>query len=66
MAYADYNDWMDMTEEMLSSMVMAVKGTYKIDIHPNPKAPEEVRTIDFTPPWRRIPMLEGLEKELGI
>lgn len=29
-AYADYNDLMDMTEDMLSKMVYSVHGTYKI------------------------------------
>lgn len=64
MAYADFEDWMAMTEEMLSSMVLALKGSYKITVHPNPKSPEEERVIDFTPPWRRLPMMDGLEKEL--
>jgi lysyl-tRNA synthetase class 2 len=66
MAYADFNDWMAMTEEMLSSMALAVKGSYKFSIHPNPKDPSEAREIDFTPPWRRLPMMEGLAQELGV
>jgi lysyl-tRNA synthetase class 2 len=34
-AYADYNDLMDMTEDMLSKMVYSIHGSYKIQYHPN-------------------------------
>ena len=30
MAYADYNDLMELTEEFLSSLVMKLTGSYKI------------------------------------
>lgn len=63
-AYADYNDLMDMTEELVSGMVRDLKGSYKIQYHANgpDQAPVE---IDFTPPWRRISMVKGLEEALG-
>jgi lysyl-tRNA synthetase, class II len=32
-AYADYNDLMRVTEEMISGIVMAIKGSYKVIIH---------------------------------
>ncbi|KAG2497954.1 hypothetical protein HYH03_004216 [Edaphochlamys debaryana] len=62
-AYADYKDLLDMTEQMLSQMVYDIKGSYKIQYHPDgpEKAPIE---IDFTPPWRRISMVSGLEEAL--
>lgn len=67
MAYADFNDLMDLTEDMLSSMVKELTGSYVIHFHPDPENhPEQVLDIDFSPPWRRIPMMEGLEKELGV
>jgi lysyl-tRNA synthetase class 2 len=47
-AYADYEDLMDMTEEMISGMVMEITGGYKIRYQPKPNT-EEVE-IDFTPP----------------
>ena len=28
--YADYNDLMDMTEEMVSGMALAITGSYKV------------------------------------
>ena len=64
-AYADYNDLMNETELMLSEIVFALKGSYKIQYHaegPDHPAIE----IDFTRPWRRIPMIAGLEEVLGI
>lgn len=92
MAYADYYDIMNLTEEMLSQMVYQINGSYKVCsnlppirrihssicslipslicvpsqvvYHPDGKdnTPKE---IDFTPPFKRIPMLDGL-KEAGI
>ena len=32
-AYADYYDVMDLTEELVSSLVKAVKGSYKVQYH---------------------------------
>jgi lysyl-tRNA synthetase class 2 len=66
-AYADYHDLMDMTEDMLSKMVFAIHGSYKIPYHPNGKQDKEnVIEIDFTPPFKRIPMMKGLEEELKM
>jgi len=63
-AYADYNDLLDMTEQMISQMVLEIKGSYKISYHAN--GPDEAPVeIDFTPPWRRISMLSDLEACLG-
>jgi hypothetical protein len=64
-AYADYNDLMDMTEHMISEMVKEIKGSYKISYHANGPDAEPVE-IDFTPPWRRISMIEELEKVLHV
>ena len=62
-AYADYNDLMEMCEEMVSGMVKSIKGDYKIKYSPKPGAPEV--EIDFTPPFKRIPMMEGLEEKMN-
>ncbi|KFK25043.1 hypothetical protein AALP_AA8G059200 [Arabis alpina] len=61
MAYADYNDLMDMTEGLLSGMVKELTGGYKIKYHANGYDKEPIE-IDFTPPFRRIDMVEDLEK----
>lgn len=63
-AYADYNDLMDMTEEMVSGMVKDITGGYKIMYSPKPGA-DEVE-IDFTPPFKRISMMDGLEEKMGV
>ena len=49
-AYADYNDLLSMTEEMVSAMVLELKGSYKIQYHANGHDKDPVE-IDFTPPW---------------
>lgn len=65
MAYADYNDLIEITEQMISGMVKAIHGTYKIKYHPEgPEGPEE--EIDFTPPFRRVNMIKTLEEKLNV
>lgn len=54
---------MKITEEMVSGMVLEICGSYKIKYHLNPG--EEPVEVDFTPPFRRISMIDGLEEELG-
>lgn len=63
-AYADYEDLMDMTEEMLSGMVKEITGGYKIKYSPKPGAPEV--EIDFSPPFKRISMMDGLEEAMNV
>lgn len=48
---------------MISGMVLEITGGYVI-----PYAADEGGEpvmIDFSPPWRRISMIEGLEKATG-
>ena len=77
MAYADYNDLMKMTEEMLSGMVLKFTGGYQIKYHPEGKDEIDKKTgkkltnkpewiIDFKPPFKRIDMIKELEKELKV
>merc|ERR1712003_571041 len=60
MAYADYNDLMEIAEEMLSGMAKAITGSYKVEF--TPMGAEEPIIMDFTPPFRRIPMIPTLEE----
>ena len=77
MAYADYNDLMTLTEELLSGMVLKLCGDYVIKYHPEGKDEIDKKTgkkltnkpewtIDFKPPFKRIEMIPELEKELGV
>lgn len=63
-AYLDYEDLMVMIEELLSGLVHSLFGKYKIEYHPNGRENEEVMEIDFTPPFRRVDMIEELERVL--
>ncbi|KAJ6993878.1 hypothetical protein NC653_016872 [Populus alba x Populus x berolinensis] len=65
MAYADYNDLMELTEKMLSGMVKELTGGYKIKYHANGLDKDPIE-IDFTPPFRRIDMIEELEKMANL
>ena len=62
MAYVDYEDLMNMCEEMMSGLVKDITGGYKIKYSPKPGQPEV--EIDFTPPFKRVPMMEGLEEAM--
>jgi lysyl-tRNA synthetase class 2 len=71
MAYADYADLMTITEEMIRGMVKAITGSYQLKYNPaggyDPEAPaDKVITVDFEPPFLRIPMIKGLEDELKV
>ena len=48
---------------MFSKMVHSIHGTYKIMHTPDKGEPYE---IDFSPPFRRLPMMKGLEEHLKI
>lgn len=65
MAYADADDLMKITEDLLSGCVKAVTGSYKVQLHPEgPDGP--VWEADFTPPFKRFYMFPELEKILKV
>jgi lysyl-tRNA synthetase class 2 len=57
-AFADYEDMMRVTEELLVHVVRAVHGSLSLTYGD--------RTIDFTPPWRRLSVLEAAAEGLGL
>ncbi|CAL9730339.1 lysine--tRNA ligase, mitochondrial [Monosporozyma unispora] len=65
-AYADVYDLMDMTELLFSEMVKEICGSYIIKYHPNPQDPTEELELNFTRPWKRINMIEELEKVFDV
>ncbi|CAJ1335833.1 unnamed protein product [Effrenium voratum] len=64
MAFADYQELMNMTEELVSNMVLQLTGDYTIQYHP--QGPEKAAVeIDFKPPWPRISMVDEIERLTG-
>ena len=57
-AYADYNDIMELVEEMIAFIAQEVKGSQCIVY--------QGTEIDLTPPWTRIPLLEAIAESTGI
>lgn len=66
MAYADYNDLMEITEELLSGMVQEIHGSYQVTYHPVEGELENEFQVDWTPPFRRVHMIPELEKQLKV
>lgn len=57
-AYADFNDMMDLFEDLLSSAAQKILGTYQVQW--------QGEDIDLTPGWPRMPMHEAVKKYCGI
>ncbi|MGQ9475717.1 MAG: lysine--tRNA ligase [Actinomycetota bacterium] len=56
-AFVDYLDLASFLEEMLSEVVDRVMGTLRFTY--------QGREIDFTPPWRRVALLEAVSGAVG-
>ena len=57
-AYADFNDMMDLFEELLSGAAMKLLGTYE--------AQWQGEQINLAPGWPRLTMAEAVKEHLGI
>ncbi len=57
-AYASYEDLMDLTEEMISSIVLKLFGTTTVTFNE--------RQIDFARPWKRMTMEQALVEYGGF
>ncbi len=57
-AYADFNDMMDLFEDLLSSAAQKLLGTYQVQW--------QGEDIDLTPGWPRMPMHEAVKQYCGI
>ena len=57
-AYADFNDMMDLFEELLSSAAQKILGTYQVEW--------QGEQIDLTPGWPRMTMAEAVRQHVGI
>ena len=57
-SYADFNDMMDLFEDLLSGAAMKILGTYKCTW--------QGCDIDLTPGWERLTMAEAVKKYVGV
>lgn len=56
--YQDYNDMMDLTEEIIARLSQVVNGTTKINY-------QDI-DIDLTPSWKRITMIDAIKEQTGV
>ncbi len=57
-AYADFNDMMDLFEDLLSSAAQKILGAYQVEW--------QGEQIDLTPGWPRLPMHEAVKQYTGL
>lgn len=57
-AYATYEDFMSLTEELVVGICDEVLGSRQVEF--------DGKTIDFSPPWKRLTMLESIEQLLEL
>ena len=57
-AYEDYNDMMNITEEMVSTIAKNILGTTKITY--------QGQEIDLTPSWKKMTMIDAIKEVTGI
>ena len=57
-AYTDYHDQMNQFEQLVCHVVQTLKGSLKIVY--------QGKELDFTPPWRRLPVYDGIREYAGF
>ncbi len=57
-AYADYNDMMDITEELISKLVRDLHGKDEIEY--------QGKILNFKRPWKRISFYDSLKEKTGL
>tara|TARA_B100000427_G_scaffold59176_1_gene46544 strand:- start:205 stop:1707 length:1503 start_codon:yes stop_codon:yes gene_type:complete len=57
-AYTDYQDMMTLTEELLSSLVFKIHNSYKLTY--------KETEIDFSPPFRRLKLVDEIQKQCKV
>jgi lysyl-tRNA synthetase class 2 len=57
-AYADYEDIMRLTEQLIAHIAEEVLGTTTITY--------QGKQVDLTPPWKRISMVEAIKEVVGV
>ncbi len=57
-AYADYNDMMNICEDLICTVVEKIKGSLEIDY--------QGYKLNFSKPWKRITFLDSIKNETGV
>lgn len=57
-AYGDYEDMMEITENMVEHVAKKVKGTTVVEF--------DGEEIELKAPWKRIPMIEAVKEYSGV
>ena len=57
-AYADYNDMMEIMENLIEYVCLKVNGTTKVTY--------QGTEIDFKAPWKRVTMVEAVREHAGV
>lgn len=57
-AYAAVDDLIPLTEQCVSSLLTDIRGS--------PRLTYQGRTLNFQPPWPRVPFVEAVEKATGV
>jgi lysyl-tRNA synthetase, class II len=65
-AHATYLDLLDLTEELVSGVVLSVCGSLEVPVPATERDETSQPHIDFSRPWRRRSMQELLEQHAGL
>jgi lysyl-tRNA synthetase class 2 len=57
-AYADYHDMMALTEDLVSGVIKHCLDAAVVE--------RDGKTLDFTPPFRRVPFIDGIRERTGL
>ena len=57
-AYADFHVMMQLTEDLISSVMLKVNNSMSVEF--------EGHSINFMPPWKRMTMLEAIKEYTGV
>jgi lysyl-tRNA synthetase class 2 len=57
-AYADYHDLMELTEQLVADLAIALRGTTSLTYGG--------RALDLAPPWRRATLTDLVEEHAGV
>ncbi len=57
-AYADYQDMMAITEEMVCTLMLSLRGSLKVTY--------QGQAVDFTRPWKRVSVTDAVKECTGL